>query len=708
MKLLGYYEYFGGIKMKKFIGKIKLTNVIKDEKLNILNSVGAKIMLQITTLLIVVCGVLGSVSYYSSYKALGDIIKSSLESRAVEGANLVNATLEQDIKAMVEVAARPEIKSMNLITQTPVLLSEAKNLDYISLNIVDLKGEIHFPNGGRSQIDISTDLLSTRYLKKALEGKSSISDPVTNTEGEQIIAIAVPIKDADGKIIGVLLSNMTTNKLNGIVQKTKAGTSGYSFIINKEGTKVAHKDLKLILNRDNTLKNVKKDVTLTKLSELERKMIKGEKGSGYYTKDGIEMFMSYAPIPNTEWSMALTMAKDEIFNQADKLKYKFIFITVLFILIGMSIGFIISNSIRRPLLKIKKYAEELSECNLSHRIHIKMKDEFGQTANALNAAINSIENVICSVKTDSKKTLGCTNDISNMFKTVHQRVENISYTSDRISSSMQEASAYIEEVTSKALNVKREINNTVEEAKQGLELANKIRDKASLIKSQTENSRAKMRDTYFKSREKLNSALQGTKVVKKVAIMAEVIKDISKKTNLLALNAAIEAARAGEQGKGFSVVADEVRKLAEQSSSVVEDIQKNVKSVLSAVEKLSDSAEYILKIMDKEVLRDYEKVIIISEDYKNDGNTFQRIIEEFSTLSENVYISIEEIAGNMKVLTESINQCAVSSIDIAHNIGEVSEENENISIKSTKNSEEAEVLLQQVNEFKIKVCEEIQ
>jgi methyl-accepting chemotaxis protein len=710
--------------LKKVIGKvfekIKFLNTIKSKKTNkklekvidkirnsspkVRSSVSVKITLQIGILIILICSVLGVVSYRSSYKALGDTIESSLTSRATESAKLINSILEQDIKVISELAERPEIKSMNVESQIPVLSSEAQRLNYLNLNVLDLTGLVYFSNGEKSKIDIKNISKDNEYLKKALDGESAVSDPVTNTEGEQIIAIAVPIRDKTDNVVGVLFSNISTKKLNEIVQKMKVGDKGFCFIINKDGTKVAHKNMKLVLNKDNTLRNAKKDPTLKQLASLETKMIKGESGTGYYSENGVEMFMAYAPIPNTSWFLGLSMPKNEIFYQANMLKYNIAAITLVFILIGVGVGLLISKYIKIPLLKIREYAKELSECNLSHRIEISRSDEFGQTATALNNAIDNIENIINCVKLESKNTLDSAQDINNMFMGVRRNVQKVSETADQISANMQESSAFIEEVTSKTISTKEEINKTLGEAQQGLKLANEIKDRATVMREDTDESKVKMQESYTISKEKLSDALQDIKVVENISIMTEQIKDISKKTNILALNAAIEAARAGENGKGFKVVADEVRKLAEQSSDVVSDIQKNIRSVLAAVCHLSDSAEFILDVMKNTVLNDYEKVINISEEYKNDGDTVQSIIQRFWSLSQGMYESIENITENMKSLTVTVGECAEASGHISNNISKISSRTDYIATQSSKNAEGTKELLKFVSEFQ--VCED--
>ena len=77
----------------------------------------------------------------------------------------------------------------------------------------------------------------------------------------------------------------------------------------------------------------------------------------------------------------------------------------------------------------------------------------------------------------------------------------------------------------------------------------------------------------------------------------QLVGEIAGQTNLLALNASIEAARAGEHGKGFAVVAEEVRLLADESakavqgiSTLIQNIQQGVKSVVQQITKQEEMA----------------------------------------------------------------------------------------------------------------------
>lgn len=71
----------------------------------------------------------------------------------------------------------------------------------------------------------------------------------------------------------------------------------------------------------------------------------------------------------------------------------------------------------------------------------------------------------------------------------------------------------------------------------------------------------------------------------------DAINQISNQTNLLGLNAAIESARAGEHGRAFGVVAQEICKLAEDSKQAVDQVNKIITAILSAIKDMIQSVE---------------------------------------------------------------------------------------------------------------------
>ena len=125
-----------------------------------------------------------------------------------------------------------------------------------------------------------------------------------------------------------------------------------------------------------------------------------------------------------------------------------------------------------------------------------------------------------------------------------------------------------------------------------------------------------------------------------------VIKDISKQTDLLALNAAIEAARAGEAGRGFAVVALEVRKLSERSAKAAIMIENG----LSGAQRTMQEG-LKMGLMDKqmaeagEIVNSIHKLQGHYDDIRQYYKTLFVVVTEHNT---NLATEIAEILGHIQ------------------------------------------------------------
>lgn len=153
------------------------------------------------------------------------------------------------------------------------------------------------------------------------------------------------------------------------------------------------------------------------------------------------------------------------------------------------------------------------------------------------------------------------------------------------------------------------------------------------------------------------------------------MNEIADKTTLLSLNANIEAARAGSAGRGFSVVASEISKLAVQSAHGTEEIKKIIGAALLDFEKVIETIDLSLAIVEK---NSAETTVVSDEISKMMEN-----IQQNAAQIKEIYQAMENLSQKNDAIMAGANSLASIAEETSAGTEEISATTQN----QTKNAD---------------------
>jgi methyl-accepting chemotaxis protein len=329
---------------------------------------------------------------------------------------------------------------------------------------------------------------------------------------------------------------------------------------------------------------------------------------------------------------------DEAYQQSSEtysdLRARMIWLIVIGTLFGIASGIFLGRVMGGPLRKAVLVLNDVANGDFTRELAIDTKDEVGQMATALNAAVTSVRNAL--------------NGVRAVADSVASASQQLSSAADEISSGAEEQAASLEETAASLEEITSTVKQNGDNAQQASRLAAGSREVA-------EKGGRIVRSAVDAMGEITNSS-------KKIADIITTIDEIAFQTNLLALNAAVEAARAGEQGRGFAVVATEVRNLAQRSAAASKEIKgligDSVRKVEVGSEHVNQSGTTLNEIMGsvKRVTDIISEIAAASREQNTGLDQVNKAVSQLDQVTQTNAAQTEELSATAEALSEQATE----------------------------------------------------
>ena len=534
---------------------------------------------------------------------------------------------------------------------------------------------------------------------KGLKARNSIyayfSKPYYSKDFDKtIITVSQEIKHSDGTNYGTVGMHIDFSEITDFVQGIGLLNTGFVVLADEDGNILVNNDNNKYvtdsvsgLNCWSTVKGLTEDDYDKAFSFDEN--INGEKVHVVTSKDAV-----------TGWTLVGFISSKETSATTNKMISNTVIFSIIAFVIGIGIALAVTASMTKEIKKVSGHMKDVAGGDLTDRIDVKKKNEFGDLENNFN---NMVENMAVLIKgveeksgvivDASAKIAGVSKSTTETVGQVSEAIQSVAVGASGQADSTQTATQEVENLADRLKETKAYVNDISEMSVETQKLSNKgltIVDEL-ITKGQRSIDNSKISKSVVS--EMVSS-------IEKINFISDAITEITEQTNLLSLNASIEAARAGESGKGFAVVADEIRKLAEQSQQSTDEIKQIVNEITIKSQQVEQTMDESVGIIEEQnvSIKDAKELFNTISDSVNglkEGlDNITQLNEAMDTNRNNVVSKMEDVAAVATETAAASEEVTASAVDVEqtmHDLNEFTVELDNI----------AEALKEAIDKFKL-------
>lgn len=637
----------------------------KNAGMNFWGSIKGRIILYVALCTIVIIAVTAALSSI----VLKDALQTSEHNVLIAEAEGTGDTIDQWLIRQADI-----VETMKSALEEMDKNNREGIMDFLETNLSQNKDALMYYccfgyNGGvlpanHSSLDL--DPTTRSWWTDALaEGGLIYTEPYTDfATGQMIVSIASPLKIGGEQ--AVVLADITIDSLIEMVQNVSADENIQTFLLAGDNSVITHENGEYL----------PKESGNTILSDVLRIDLESGEITTLTDYDGARKYCIVQEIERTGWKFGITQNTSVIRGKiVGNLVLPLIADLVMLVLSVILLNIVIAAMLK-PMSEMKRFIKEkvvgMQNCR-TERSEVK----------EISYLIEELENrVISTIRKTQQETV----HIRNMMSATGDHVSAMNGNIMEISALLEETGASVALQTESIGNIDntcRDVSCSIDELVNSAQTingrANEIIVRVEQMVPEVLEDKASAIKVTLDSREKLQNAIEETMVISQIVEVSQAISEIAGQTSLLSLNASIEAARAGEAGKGFAVVAEEIKKLSETTENEIDKVNALTDKVMGSVKTLAEASNYIISFLDDVVMKDYDKLETLADNYKEDATYYAQVSGTLNENTKELSVSIANINGILDTINRSQKELDEAVQSVNENLQQITNASETVS-----------------------------